>query len=583
MAIPTSGVNRWLTLRWGTISPGGPIQPCKPILFNERSENEALRVVEYGHYVIEVTGEAPGALTIWIDGERKETRVYGIWEWPTNDYAGLYRFEVQTATGELYSTWIRVFPHKMREPAYNRMKQELSEIALDLLLRLDSPSRELAEYGVRTEDTSPLHDYMQISNILEELRDVMSQLRRNPLHTLRGQSVQQSWQHITHFSPDATPLPGNYQAAPAVLEKRNVRYLPGTWLTQERRLTYDTYENRLLKRFLQKQLVAKLTLIEKRARHEEEQLRDHCTRYRGDENARDLLGKMQQALARCQQMKERCIRWSSEPFLQEVQSLTHEGGATQILLKNPTYNRFYRLYLRFQQHLKITRDAQKAVDELSLKKVSALYELWSVFTLSRMAIDDLLAAGYRIISNSTFFEVEKDYFQFDVQKNKSSIVLAKDNLRVKLKYEPVYPNQSLMRDKSALVATTWGSNPLTPDLAIEVYEGDQPRDLLIFDAKYKREKDRGRTYPKSEDVNRMRDYRDSIQYQKYEGGGGRDPYKRDRIVSCAYIIYPGDELHQEGTDKSIGALPLVPGMSTSRVHEVREALRDLLYNAYLID
>ncbi len=503
MATLPSGVNRWLTLRWGTSSPGEPIQPRKPILFDEGSENEALHVVEYGHYVLEVTGEAPRAVTIWVDGSRLETRIYGIWEWKTDDYAGLYRFEVQNTAGELYSTWIRVFPHKIREPAYHLMKQELSEIALDLLLRLDSPSREMAEYEVRKEDTSALHDYIQISKIMEELRDIMSQLRRDPLHALRGQSVQQGWQHITHFSAEASPLPGNYQAAPAVLEKRGLSYLPGTWVTQERHLTYDTYENRLLKQFLRKQLIAKLTLTEERARREGEQLRRHCARYHDDENARDLLGKMQQAIMQCQQMKERCIRWSSEPFLQEVQPLAYGGGATQILLKHPTYNRFYRLYLRFQQHLKITRDAQKAVDELSLKKVSALYELWSVFTLSRMAIDDLLAAGYHLISNSTFFEVEKDYFQFDVQKNKSSIVLAKDHRRVEFKYEPIYPNQSLMRYKSALVATIWGDNPQTPDLAIEVYQGDQPRDLLIFDSKYKREKYHGRAYPVAEDLIHM--------------------------------------------------------------------------------
>jgi len=216
-----------------------------------------------------------------------------------------------------------------------------------------------------------------------------------------------------------------------------------------------------------------------------------------------------------------------------------------------------------------------------LKKVSALYELWSVFTLSRMVIDDLLAAGYRIISNSTFFEVEKDYFQFDVQKNKSSIVLAKDDLRVEFKYEPIYPNQSLMRYKSALVATIWGNNPQTPDLAIEVYQGDRPRNVLIFDAKYKREKYDGRAYPKEKDLDRMRGYHASIQYQKYRGGGGHDPYERDHIVSSAYIIYPGDELYQEGADKSIGALPLVPGMPVPRVHEIREALRDLLYKQIL--
>ena len=319
MAIPTSGVNHWLTMRRDTIRPGAPVKSRNPILFDEGSENKALGVVEYGHYVIEATNVVPGALTLWIDGERIETRISGFWQWKADDYAGLYHFEMQAPTGELYQTQIRVFPHKISIPAYNQMKQELSAIALDLLLRLDSPAHELAAYGERKEDTSALHDYMQMSNILADLRDIMSQLRRNPLHTLRGQSVQQSWQHIIHFSPDATPLPGNYQAAPAILEKRNVRYLPGTWLTQERRLTYDTYENRLLKRFLQKQLVAKLTLIEKRARREEKQLRDLCALYPNDKNARDLFVKMQQALARCQEMKDRCLRWSSEPFLQEVQ------------------------------------------------------------------------------------------------------------------------------------------------------------------------------------------------------------------------------------------------------------------------
>lgn len=568
-------------MRWGTDNPGEPIQPRNPILFDESDENAALWVVEYGHYVIEVTTEAPGALTLWIDGVRMETRHYGIWEWKTDDYAGLYRFEVQATTGELYSTNLRVFPHKMRRSAYDRMKQELSEIALDLLLRLDSPARELAEYGTRQEETSALHDYMLISSMLAELGNVMSQLRRNPQHALHGQSVPQSWQHITHFSPDAIPLPGNYQVAPAVLEQRHVRYLPGTWLTQERRLTYDTYENRLLKHFLQKQLMTKLAQIEKRAQREEQQLRVHCARYRKDQNARDLLEKMQQALVRCQQMKERCLRWSSEPFLQDVRPLVHGGEATQLLLKDPTYNRFYRLYLRFQQHLKITRDAQKAVDELSLKKVSALYELWSVFTLSRLAIDELLVAGYRIVSNSTFFEVERDYFQFDVQKNTASIVLAKNDLRVEFKYEPIYPNQSLMQGKSALVATILGRDPKTPDLAIEVYQGDQPRHVLIFDAKYKHEKHDRRAYPKQEDIDTMRSYHAVIQYQTYTGGKGSDPHWRTRIVRCAYVLYPGDELYQEGEDRSIGAFPLAPGMSASRTRKVREALREVLRRSFV--
>lgn len=59
-------------------------------------------------------------------------------------------------------------------------------------------------------------------------------------------------------------------------------------------------------------------------------------------------------------------------------------------------------------------------------------------------------------------------------------------------------------------------------------------------------------------------------------------YRRYDVVSSAYIIYPGNELHQEGADKNIGALPLVPGMSTSCMDEVREILKALLHKAHLV-
>lgn len=58
-----------------------------------------------------------------------------------------------------------------------------------------------------------------------------------------------------------------------------------------------------------------------------------------------------------------------------------------------------------------------------------------------MIIDELMNAGYRIISNNTFYEIEKDYFQFDVKKDTtSSIVLSKNDLLVKFGYEPIYEN-----------------------------------------------------------------------------------------------------------------------------------------------
>jgi hypothetical protein len=586
MATPRSGVNRWLKISWRPKDPGDRPDFKGLIQFDEHGENEALGLVEYGFYQIEVTNGAPRTLALWMDGQPMETRVYGTWNWDTDDYAGLHSFEISTGAGERYQTSLRVFPRKMLVPAYTRMKQELSEIALDLLLRLDSPAHEHAIYGTKSEETSALHDYIQIKAIMKELGEIMSQLRRNPLHALREHSLQQDWQHVTHFSSEAIPLPGNVQTIPALVARQRVTYLPEIWMTREHYPTCDTYENRLLKRFLQQQLLSKLLVIEKKAEREEKQLTEHCARYTRDDDSRDQRDKMRSALLTCQELKERCLRWSSEPFLKEVSAFSHDGKATQILLKDPTYSRFYRLYLHFQQHLKITRDAQQFVEELSLKKTSALYELWSVFTVSRMLIDELMSAGYQIISNNTFYEIKKDYFQFDVKTDTtSSIVLSKNDLRVVFRYEPIYENYRQNQAILTPVSTLSGNTTQKPDLAIEIYQNHQPRAILIFDAKSQREKGRnGQTLLSEKTNDKIQSYLTTIAYQDAPAPGSRQASRFTYLVSSSYGLYPGKDLWQSPPNQynqSTGALPLLPHMAPHRLDEVRRVVKDLLHQALL--
>src|SRR5579883_3277548 len=248
MATPISGASRWLTINGRGVS------------FETNTENAALNILEYAENTIRITRDAPDRLSLWIDGEKLQTARYGIWTWRPQDYAGLYRFEVQAPGSERCGTWIRVFPRKLTQRLYETMKNELSEIALDLLYRLDSPANERAEHAPRVQDTSPLHDYKLLCGIFEELQDVMVRIRRDPHHTLHAHNVQRDWQTRARFSADASPLPGSSIALPeALAQKYGLHSLPASWLTQERRLTYDTYENRLLKQFLQNQLVPKLT------------------------------------------------------------------------------------------------------------------------------------------------------------------------------------------------------------------------------------------------------------------------------------------------------------------------------------
>ena len=556
MATPVSGASVWLTINQ------------KPLSFEARNENEQLIITEYSRNTISITSKAPEITALFIDDQELETDRYGTWIWNPKHYAGLYRFVVQTLGSQPQTALVRVFPHKFSQPLYEKMKKDLSEISLDLYFRLDSPAMEKAEYVERIQDTSPLHDYQQIRGIIEKLRDIMSHLRREPHYALHEQSIQQDWQEISHFSDRVAPLPGGSIILPQSLaERHRIHALPQRWTVQQSRPTYDIYENRLLKHFLQRQLTGKLEIIQEHAEREKKQREAIYARYHNSEDA-ETIRKLKHAIAACQEMKQRCIRWSSEPFLKTVQPVALLGKATQVLLKHPTYSRFYHLYLQFQKRLKTTYQTDRYVTELAMRKVSELYEMWSVFLITRMAIAELLAAGYQMVSNDTFYQVETNAFQFDVRKNVASIVLEKENCRVAFKYEPVYPNQSTVTLRSALVATTIGSNPLTPDMAIEVYQDGLPQDVLIFDAKYRWDRaSNGSYYPKQEDIGTMYRYRDNIQYKRYQQGQSRRPYTTDEIVRSAYILYPGNKIHSESKNGSIGSLPLIPNMSPQRVQQ----------------
>ncbi len=188
--------------------------------------------------------------------------------------------------------------------------------------------------------------------------------------------------------------------------------------------------------------------------------------------------------------------------------------------------------------------------------------------------------GYVMTSNSVFYEIERDYFQFDVRRNVSSIVLTKGDTRVEIKYEPVYPNHKALKNVSGLVARQNGDNPLTPDMAIEVYERGQPRHIAIFDAKYRwsREND-GSYHPKDEDLDKMRRYHDRIQYKIYNRKTGRERWQQ--LVSSAYVLYPGELLDRD-PGKVIGALPMTPNMSAQQRNTVEQAVVDILGMARLL-
>ncbi len=358
-----------------------------------------------------------------------------------------------------------------------------------------------------------------------------------------------------------------------------VEHLPVAWTVQQNTLVYDVHENRLLKQFVRHQLVAKFGIIQEKAQKEIERReyeRSVKLRRHWEDNETPQIEKLKQIVVDCQRMISACIMWGSEPFLKLVKPLASSGKATQVLLKHPTYSRFYSLYLQFQRDLRISLNTEQYLITLGLRKMWDLYQIWSVFHLTKIIVNILTDVGYQVTSHSIFYQVEKDSFQIDVRKNVPFVTLVKNDLRIEMKYEPLYPKP--IGNMPGLVSTDRGQR--TPDMSVEVYSKGQPKSVLIFDAKYKYWKQDDIYYPKDEDLDKMRTYRDKIRHKVY------DPRRPDReprrIVSSAYILYPGTYLEHNPAESGIGSLPMIPDINQERKLAVEEAVKDILWFANLL-
>jgi hypothetical protein len=577
MAIPTSGGNSdpgaWLTLNG------------KPVIFQEGAENLHAGAMEYKQNELCITTNAPRPLAIFIDQEPLHTRDYGYWQWRPRTYAGLYELRVKVRNYPDQVTKIRVIPQYFTQTLYQKMQDDLANIAVDLLFSLVSSVSERVKNVKRFQDTSPLQDYRQVRIIVDNLGDILSAIRRDPYRVLANKMEQRDWHDIWQFNGDCHAIGGDAIHIPRWSDGQARKLaLPTLWQVPQSILSYDVYENRLLKQFLQKQLITKLNSIQKRAESEIRQ-RKVTLAYKQQNKFRDAVDEqraieaLEGAIAHCQWMKQRCLQWSSEAFLHAVRGEVSGSKATQVLLKHPNYSRLYRLYLEFQQQFQISLNTQTYIAELSVRKIPELYEMWSVFEITKMVIDELKRNGYEGVSQNLFYEIDKNSFHFNVHKNTASIIMAKDDKRVKIIYEPSYPNRNVTKVE-ALVTTNGRSLPQTPDMSIELYEHEKPLAICIFDAKYKREREAdGYYYPLTEDIDKMNNYVANIKYQRYDAISRG--FRTHKIVSSAYVLYPGNRVYEEA-DGEVGGIPLRPNMSSHLQQAAGDQLHTILQVAGII-
>jgi hypothetical protein len=206
-----------------------------------------------------------------------------------------------------------------------------------------------------------------------------------------------------------------------------------------------------------------------------------------------------------------------------------------------------------------------------MRKMSELYEIWSVFQVTDLILPLLVNAGYQIISSQGFFKVRDDQFHFEVDRD-ARIELAKDERRVVIRYEPRYPPANEVVAGLVSIAR----NERRPDLGVEVWCQRQVSHVLIFDAKYRTEPyDNQQTFIE-DDLRKMTDYLHVIRWKT------RTTRVPKPVVTSAYILYPGDVLEYDPGAPERGALPFKPELGeTPRYRKIKTVLKQLLQNAEL--
>ena len=308
--------------------------------------------------------------------------------------------------------------------------------------------------------------------------------------------------------------------------------------------TFDVYENRILKTFVN-DLVVRVRRLAARL---------------NDENER---------LQRVQEKLETASR--AADFLVEVGSLrSAPRKPSMVLMKRIDYQIAYRRWLEYRKFssLSILCDARSA----PLENTPLLYEIWGSLLAVGVLLQGAIDSGWHIARQDLF--VIRDGWCVDLAwSGRPIIVLENRDTGASINVLPQHSFTSRGRLRSISLTQR-------PDLVIELERPGYQPSLIVLDPKYKLradtlaqsmseeldEEDRELTAqgkPVKSDIDKMHAYRDAI----------RDEHGCHAITHAA-IIYPG----HENTDYAgeVGAIGARPGKTGSAKFYLKELFETIL-------
>ena len=304
--------------------------------------------------------------------------------------------------------------------------------------------------------------------------------------------------------------------------------------------SFDTYENRLLALFAKQ--------VERRLRRLRAVLESSK---RWPELSRDTETLLATLL--------RARRGAA--FLDEVAPLqTPPSQVTMVLLRRPWYKELYRAYRAFHRGLSVRLEA--AALETPLDALPYLYQVWATLQVIQAFLETANSLGYVVERQRLIGYDVNGWFARPLPDGEAAVIVRHHSTRRRASLIPerTYPPHRGARD--TLYSSTYSQRP---DIAIEILDGAEVRNILVLDPKYKLEGGGANiddSAPLKADVDKMHAYRDAIRDQSGA-----------RIVSFAGILYPGATFR---FGNEIGALSARPDTLAALQRDLRALLGNVL-------
>lgn len=312
-------------------------------------------------------------------------------------------------------------------------------------------------------------------------------------------------------------------------------------LAVQKRISYDTTENRLVKFMLT--MTAKKLLKFRRI---------YLAGFKDPDNTADY-----EVLSRIDDMISKIYGQLKNPVFKGVSKLNGMNTMSLVFQMAPGYRELYRYFRLVQRGISFSGE----VYNFSLKETSTLYEYWCFIKLV-----NIMKKRYTLLDDGTdIIKANRKGVTVTLSKARRSEVRFIDTNtgdKFELVYNPgEYPSDTVKQVPDNVLRLTKRTN------AEGKYAGFQ----YVFDAKYKVEMNPDAYYPdkekkpgpKVEDINTMHRYRDAIV--------SKDGLLSEKLMFGAYVLFPYPNTEEEYRSHqfyksiesvNIGGVPFLPGKTT---------------------